>query len=202
MKRGVLIIGVILLVIALVIGYIFLSKPRYNVSPDLEESVPSEEKSDYVGEQTTVMHKDFRAIIKADWREFEVRPSNFVYLPPNTAQDDISAEVISIITTYLGGNNQLTLDDILEQGIENSKQVMPDFELTENVDWETSHMLGKKIKFTGTQEGVKRNNVQVFGIKNNILYAITYSCPVESCNSYPVFNTLVESFEPVVPKNS
>jgi len=195
MKKIVLIIIGIILVAVLIIGCINFTKPADNTNSDSNKSIPAEEKADYVGEQTTIIHKDFKTIIKTDWQEFEIQPQTFIYLPPNTAQDDINAEVISIIMTYLGPNNQLTLNNILEQGVENSKTIIPDFELTENSDNSQLDMPGKKIKFTGTQNNIKRNNAQVFGIKNNTLYTITYSCPVGNCNSYSIFNTIINTFE-------
>lgn len=85
----------------------------------------------------------------------------------------------------------------MEQGIENSKKIMSDFELIDSTDWQNAHFIGKKIKFTGTSEGVKRSSLQVFGIEHNNLYAVTYSCSIDKCNSYGVYNSLLESFEPV-----
>ncbi len=195
MKKS-LIIGGIIFVILLVIGGIFLLN-RNDSEKIPPNQIPTEKQTDYVGGQTTIMHKDFRAIMKDDWIETEIPPSTYIYLPPNTNQEDSNAEIISVVVQYLGENNQYTLDELLEQGIENSKQIMPDFELTENIDGGKPDMPGKRIKFTGTQEGIKRNNVQVFGIKYNNLYSITYSCPVDECNSYAVYNTFVETFEPI-----
>lgn len=196
MRKGV--IFIVLLISVFVIG---CAKSDIGMQPDNGmQTTPLEEQSDYVGEQTTVIHKDFRAIMKADWKELEVPPSTLVYLPPGTAEDDVNAEYISIVSTPLG-ESQWTLDSLLEQGIENSKKVMPDFELTDELtDGIASIQPAKRIIFTGTQDGIMRNNVQVFGMKNNVLYGLTYSCPIESCNYYPIFNVLVESFEPVAAK--
>ena len=195
MKKSGIIIGAVILIIVLAIGGFYFIKQNNNSNPT---DTNSEDAIDYVGESTTTIHKDFKAIIKGDWKEMEVPPSTYVYLPPSTAEDDVNAEVISIAVTFLGENSQYTLESLLEQGIENSKKVMPDFELTENNNWENDNLVGKKIKFTGTQEEIKRDSIQVFGIKYNNLYAITYSCPVDNCNSYAVYNSLVESFEPVI----
>ncbi|MBS3079531.1 hypothetical protein J4218_05405 [Candidatus Pacearchaeota archaeon] len=196
MKKSVIIIGLIILVIALIAGVVYFINQNKNSNPIDTNSNP-EEVNDYVGESTTIIHKDFKAIIKNDWSESEIPPSTYFYLPPDVAQEDVNAEVISIVVTPLGENNQYTLESLLEQGIENSKKIMPDFELIESIDWNNDYFNCKKIKFTGTSEGVKRNSLQVFGIKYNNLYAITYSCPVNNCNSYGVYNSLVESFEPV-----
>lgn len=156
---------------------------------------------DYVGEQTTIMHKDFKAIIKKDWQESEIPPSTYYYLPPGVSEEDANAEVISIMVQFLGENNQYSLEDLLKQGIENSKRIIPDFELIENIDGGKPNMPGKRIKFTGTQEGIKRSNIQVFGIRYDNLYSITYSCPVGNCSSHAIYNSLVESFEPIESKD-
>ncbi|OIO41628.1 hypothetical protein COX97_00915 [Candidatus Pacearchaeota archaeon CG_4_10_14_0_2_um_filter_05_32_18] len=200
MKKSVIIIGlVVLIVIILAGGFYFLNQDNKPGTSNTDTNLNSnpEEVNDYVGESTTTIHKDFRAIIKNDWQESEIPPSTYFYLPPDVSQEDVNAEVISIAVTFLGENNQYILENLLEQGIENSKKIMPDFELTENIDWKNKNLIGKKIKFTGTSEGVKRNSLQVFGIEYNNLYAITYSCPIDNCNSYGIYNSLIENFEPV-----
>jgi len=194
MKKS-LIFGGIIFVLLLVIGGIFLL--NQNNSNQLNTDSNPENAIDYIGEETTIMHRDFKARIKENWVETEIPPATYIYLPPNTKEDDVNAEVISIVVQFLGEENEYSLNELLDLGIENSKQIMPDFELTENIDGGKPDMPGKRIKFTGTQDGIKRNNVQVFGIKYNNLYSITYSCPVDECNSYAVYNTFVETFEPI-----
>ncbi len=181
MKKGVIAAIILAGVILVVGGFLLFGK----ISPE----------GNNAGEIKTILHKDFRASINSDWEEIEVSGIN-LYLPQNTSQEDDRAEAIVIISTPLQGNNQ-TLDQILEQGIENSKIIMPDFELTENINYNNGKITGKEIKFTGTQQRIKRNGDQFFGIKNNILYSVTYTCPSDSCNYDSVFRTVIESFEPV-----
>ncbi len=198
-KNLYLIVGFVIFIFILIIGGIYIFNKKNN-STEINFNLNSEDAKDYVGESTTSIHKDFRAIIKSDWQESEISPSIYIYLPKNTNEEDVNAEVISIAVTFLGEKNSYTLEEILNQGVENSKQFISDFELTESLDWENNNFIGKKIKFTGTQEGIKRNSVQVFGIAYNNLYAITYSCPINNCNSYAVYNSLIESFEPIKSK--
>lgn len=193
-----MIIGLVVLVVISIFGvFYFLNQNNKNGIANIDTNSNPEEINDYIGESTTLIHKDFKAIMNKEWPESEIPPSTYFYLPPNTAQEDVNAEVISITVTPLGENNQYTLDSLLEQGIENSKKIMPDFELIETNDWKNDYISGKKIKFTGTSEEVKRSSLQVFGMEHNNLYAITYSCPVNNCNSYGVYNSLLESFQPV-----
>lgn len=182
---------VILLLVVLIAGS-FL----YNPESIPDDQLPPEDQTEYVGEQTTIMHKDFKTIIKDDWKEYEVMPEYFVYLPPEADINDTSSEYISIVVTPLYGQ-EISLNQLLETGINNTNQTIPDFELTESIDGGNSYLDGKLIRFTGTQDGVKRNNVQVFGIKYDNIYTITYSCPVDNCNYYPIYNTLIDSFQPV-----
>jgi hypothetical protein len=199
MKKSVIMGGFIILVVVLVFGVFYFTHQNNNSNP-IDTNLNPEEVNDYVGESTTIIHKDFRAIINKEWQESEIPTSTYFYLPPNIAQEDVNAEVISITIAFLGENNQYTLDSLLTQGIENSRKIMPDFELTETVDWKNDYFTGKKIKFTGISEGIKRNNHQVFGIMYNNLYVISYSCPISNCKSYGVYNSLLESFEPVKAK--
>ena len=69
--------------------------------------------------------------------------------------------------------------------------------LKQNIDKEGEYLIGKEIKFTGTSEGVKRDFVQFFGIKYGNIYTITYSCPVDTCDYYAVYNVFVNSFKPI-----
>ena len=200
MKKSFIIRIIALIVVLLIIGIYLIIQNNNPVNVDTNINSNPEKANDYVGESTTIIHKDFKAIMKNDWPESEIPPSTYFYLPPNVAQEDVNAEVISIAVTFLGENNQYTLESLLEHGIENSKKIIPDFELIESTDWNNDYFDCKKIKFTGTSEGVKRSSLQVFGIKHNNLYAITYSCPIANCNSYAVYNSLLESFEPVEAK--
>lgn len=191
MKKGAIIIMISSLLVISFIGGIFLFIQINN------NSLSFDEQNDYIKEQTTIIHKDFKALIKSDWQEFEIPPSTYIYLLKGVKTSDKNAEAISINIVNLGADNQLTLEELLDQGIENSKKTMPDLEITEDIAWSNEHLVGKKIKFTGTQEGIKRSNIQVFGIKYYNLYSMTYSCPIEGCNSYAIYDVLIESFEPV-----
>lgn len=197
MQKKVLIWSIVLILILIIGGFYIFKKDN---SQKIENNLNPEETTEYVGEQRTIIRKDFRAIIKEDWQESEVNPSVYIYLPPNTTQTDENAETISIVVMFLGEENQYTLEELLDKGVENSRQLISDFELTENIDKENDYFEGKRIKFTGTSEGVKRENTQFFGIKYNNIYVITYSCPINNCNYYAIYNNLVESFEPVEVK--
>ncbi len=197
MKR----IFLILIGIVIFLGILFpilIKKLNNNTSQDVINANP-EDSTEYVGESTTIIHKDFKALIEKSWQEIEDSSptySTLTYYPKNTNLENKNVEIISILITFLGEEYEYTLQDLLDQGVENSKKIIFDFELVESTDWENKNLVGKKIKFTGTQDGIKRNNTQVFGIKYNNLYVITYSCAIDNCNSYPVYNSLTESFEP------
>jgi hypothetical protein len=193
MKKGILIPIILIPILILTIFLVLNNHPE-------QTTINPEESTDYVGEQTTIFHKDFKAIMKKDWQETELSPSLYVYVPGKTSINDSEAEYILISISSLENNN-LTLNEILEQGIESSKKLFPDFELTENINGGNDYLEGKRIKFKATQDNILRNNVQVFGIKYENLYSITYSCPTEKCDSYPVFNSLIETFQPVEDKN-
>jgi hypothetical protein len=192
MKKSVIVPGIVVIVLILILGAVFLIMPGFKGD---NSTFSTQNSNNFAGEDRTIIHKDFRAIIKADWKEYEVPPSAFVYLPPNTDENDTRAEAITIYSGFLGEDNNYTLDSLLEQGLENSKKIIPLFQLTENTTGNIKGFDSRKIEFTGIQEGIERNFVQVFGIKSNTLYSITYSCPVDNCNSYDVYNSVVESFE-------
>lgn len=192
-KRGVIILIASFLLIISIAGFFLLNKNENNG----DKSLPSQ--SSFSEEARTLIHKDFKATISSGWNETEISPSIFVYLPPGANPDDASTETIIITDSFFEENN-LTLDQLLEKGIENSKATMPDLEIIENSEWKNHFFSGKEIKFTGTQDGIKRQFTQIYGIKYNTLYSITYSCAENNCKYNYVFNNLTVSFEPTIPK--
>lgn len=202
MKKGV-VIGIIIIIILLIIGGFFIF--NYNESNEIPlDQIPFEEQSDYTGEQTTIMHKDFKTIISVNWTEIEsiASPtySSFIYLLKNTSESDVNVEAIFIDINYIGENPNYTIEGLLEKGIESTKKIMPDFNLTNAEEWNNNYFSGKKIKYTGTSKEIKRKFTQTAGIKFDQLYTITYSCPENNCNSYPIYNYLIKTFEPVKAK--
>jgi len=63
MKRGILIILFIGFAI-LIVGGFFVFKSKSNLEIPYNESLSADKQIDYLGEQTTIMHRDFKAIIK------------------------------------------------------------------------------------------------------------------------------------------
>lgn len=194
MKKRFIIILVFAVIFLTIGGYYFFNQNKK--LNQVNNPLNSEYTTEYVGEDTTIIHRNFRAIIKKDWQELEIPPFTYIYLPPGISSEDVNAVLISILITPLG-ENQLNLDYLLTQGIEESKEIISDFELIENTNWNNNYFVGKKIRFTGTSDNVKRDSLQIFGIKYNNLYVITYSCPIDNCNDYAIYNKLMETFEPV-----
>lgn len=187
MKKRIIIFIVILSILIVAGVFLFLRNRSYN-TPNYNE------------ESKTLIHKDFKATINADWQELEIPPSTYAYFPLNMSQEDVNAEVISVVITFLSENNQITLEELLEQGIEISKQIMPNFELIENISTDKLGMPSRKIIFTGTQYDILRQNTQYFGIKYNNLYSVTYSCPINNCNYYNIYDKFIESFQAIKAK--
>lgn len=194
-----------IMIIVFITVFVLLGIFYFIGSNQLESDLNSQEQNDYVGETTTTIHKDFRAIINSDWEEFEGSNLGYIfytYLPPNEDKQSENAEFIFVSVGHIGEEINYTLEELLEAGIENSKATMPDLTLTNNVDKEGKYFRGKEIKFTGTSEGVMREFVQFFGLEYGNIYTVTYSCPLNNCNYYPIYAVFVESFEPVNSNNS
>ncbi|MDD5699969.1 MAG: hypothetical protein PHH00_02125 [Candidatus Nanoarchaeia archaeon] len=163
---------------------------------DIGNSSPGGQNN-FVGETTTIMSDDFTAVRPLSWQNMDVAHSNYLYFPPDEDVNSTNAEYISVIVTPLGSINK-SIDELIQAGIEQSGQIMPDFELLEDEEINTGKMQARKLNFTGTQEGVKRSFIQVTGIEFSKLYAITYSCsisPANNCNSYDVLDMIVNSME-------
>lgn len=158
---------------------------------------PSGGQNNFVGETTTIMSDDFRAVRPLNWQSMDIAHSNYLYFPPDEDVNSTDAEFISVVVVPLG-NNTLTLDELIQAGIEQSSQIMPDFELLGDTEINTGKIQARKLNFTATQEGIKRSFIQVTGIEFSKLYAITYSCsvsPANNCNSYDVLDMIVNSME-------
>lgn len=145
---------------------------------------------------TTIAHKDFRASIDASWNETEVSPSLYLYFPPGANRTNENAEVIMITSVPMGNSTQ-TLDQVFQSGIQSSKKLMPDLNVTKTGNFSNGKFSGREVEFTGTQSDVKRFYEQVFGVKYNTLYSITYTCPVAHCLYYQVLRTVENSFQPI-----
>jgi len=197
MKKGFKIVGIIFLVIILILIGLYI----IGIYADQQKNnLNSPEKEDYIWNTKTTIHKDFKAIVKEDWQEFEGSFEGylyFIYLPKGESKENIDAEFIFVSVGYLNESNNYTLNEFLEVGIEESRKTMPDLELIEIVDKKGSYLDGKEIKFRGTSEKIKRSFIQFFGIGQSNIYTITYSCPLENCNFYDIYNAFVKSFEPI-----
>lgn len=187
---------IILVIVFVIIGVsavLLLTKPKIAGSngPALENS------DNFVGETTTIISDDFTAVRPLSWQSMDIAHSNYFYFPLDEDVNSTDAEFISVVVVPLTDSTQ-TLDALIQTGIEQSKQIMPDFELLENTEIDTGKIQGRKLNFTGTQEGVKRSYIQVTGTEFSKLYAITYSCsinPANNCNSYDVLDMIVNSME-------
>lgn len=201
MKKGAmigLIVGgsvLLIFILLLVIG----SGSNNNSNSVYNDSIAFDEQNQYVGETTTVIHKDFKAIMKEDWVENDTSSSGssyVAYTPPGVVYGDANGEYIYVAVGNLGGETY-TLDELLNLIVGMSNESLPNFELISSSDEEGKGIVGKEIKYTMSSNGNKLNLIEFFGIKYNTLYTVTYICPVGNCNYYPVYNVFVESFEPI-----
>ena len=184
MKKGVIITIVALaVVIVAVAGFFILRKGTGEGAKDTGI--------------TTIIHKDFRLSINSSWQEISASSAVYFYFPPNISQDNPNAEYISLTESRLGDSN-ISLNQLLEQGIAQSTKIMPDFALAENNAFSNGNFEGREIKFSGTQQNITRNYDQVFGKTNGMLFSITHVCPLGNCRYQAVFDKVTQTFEPLV----
>lgn len=194
------ILGIVIGILVLVILGILILSPSNKVNENSDNNLAPE--VDYSEEDITIMHKDFRALIDSNWEEVEGNNLGYIfysYFPPNVNRESENVEFIFVSVGHVGEINY-TLDELLTAGIENSKTTMPDFNLTNNIIKSGRFFSGKEIEFTGTSGGVMREFVQFFGLEYGNIYTITYSCPLNNCNYYSVYDLVVNSFQPVEAK--
>ena len=197
---GLIVGGGILLILILL--FVIGSSAKNNSNSVYNDSLAFDEQNQYVGETITIIHKDFKAIMKADWVENETSSSissNIAYTPPGVVYGDANGEYIYVAIGSLGGETY-TLNELSNLLIEMSNESLPNFELISSSDEEGKGIVGKEIKYTISSNGNKLNFVEFFGMKYNLLYTVTYICPVGNCNYYPVYNVFIESFEPIEAK--
>jgi len=142
-------------------------------------------------------HDYFKVASIPGWTEIPSEiPSSYSYIPNNA----YTSEGISITITLLPKNSEINLDSLFEQGVETTKKIMPDFQIIESPSEERfGNVNGKKVIFTGTSNNISLEFNQVYGIKFNVIYTITYVCPIEKCLYSEVFTSLKNSFEAIEP---
>ncbi len=147
-------------------------------------------------ETKTITHKDFKLNIPKDWTEKEFAQDVFYqYFSPTSKQSDPFTESINLIITFLSADNQYTLESLFDKAITDSKASNPDFELLQPY---SNTKLGNadaiRFKFSAKINNKQMTYIQIYAIENNMIYAITYSCPDE-CQYYAAFNEMINSFE-------
>lgn len=156
-----------------------------------EQPPPEEEKTG------TIFHKDFTAVMPKGWKEVEIPPATYIYLPSEGDYTDPRSENINFAITNLPEDYKVNLQEITEKGVEESKRLLPDLTLTEGpVEAGLGPISGLKIKFEVTIAGEKMAYTQLIAEKFNSLYTATHSCPIADCRYDDEFNAMVKSLEP------
>jgi len=173
-------------------GFIFLQACNNQVPLD---QIPLEERDDLGAVDTiTVIHKDFRFIKPVTWDELEF-PNIYVFYPSGEDIENLDTERISVVVAYLPENETYVLKDLLYDGIERSKEEIPDISMIGDiVETNFGEETGLKMKYKGTYDKKEFQFLQTSIIKYNKVYTITYTCTTNNCNSYNVFNSMKKSF--------
>ncbi|MFO8016864.1 MAG: hypothetical protein R6U32_07225 [Candidatus Woesearchaeota archaeon] len=166
-------------------------------SEDSASDIPPEERDDLGAVETqTSLHRNFRLVRPADWSEFEAGPSSYLYTPQDSNPTDPFSEKITVVVSSLPEGSEVSYQQLIDQGIEASKEEMPDIKLieeTENIS--IGGREGRLARFRGTLKNSMMEFNQAFIMEGSRLYTLTYTCPEDSCDNYNVFNVMRNSME-------
>jgi len=158
--------------------------PPQKIVPDLSPPEGFERK----------FHRTFSILMPTEWREIEY--SNMIfYLPPGSEAVDPISEKVQVIAAGLPKENRLPLKNILEDGIDDSKKLIPDLIMTKEEEITLGNNYAVRMVFTGTIQGKKFENIQISTINKDIMLHIVYNCFEDNCKYSDIYNKMVDSFE-------
>jgi eukaryotic-like serine/threonine-protein kinase len=124
------------------------------------------------------------------------------FLPPgeNSSTNTFSDNVTVIVDDEDDQNlidNKITLKDYTNSVlIAEWKKIITDFKLIESSEITLANNPGMKVVYTGSQNGTKLKYLQVFTMKNNKDYLITYTAMIDKYDSFlENVQKMINSFE-------
>ncbi|MDD4352425.1 MAG: hypothetical protein PHU71_05655 [Candidatus Gracilibacteria bacterium] len=156
------------------------------IAPAVTQNTPSTERKE---------HHTFSIDMPADWREVEYG-TQMIYLPEGSEAVDPLSEKVAVIVSFLPENNTLSLAEIMDAGIQDTKKLMPDLEINST---ENNYAFGKiddgiKLEMTSTIQNQTVSYTQINGMAFNRVYALVHSCIKGKCKYTDTYYDMVTSF--------
>ncbi|MFH1403454.1 MAG: hypothetical protein ABIH11_04215 [Candidatus Altiarchaeota archaeon] len=140
-------------------------------------------------------HRTLSIVMPAGWREVEYQ-NMLIYLPPGSEVADPLSEKVTVAVGVLPENNTVPLKDILEDGIIDSRKIVPDLELISEEETSVSGIYAIRMVFSGTIQGKRFENTQISLMRGKILYHLIHNCVKDYCRHGGSYREMVESLEP------
>jgi len=109
---------------------------------------------------------------------WEVEENSFgavvTFLSPLTGEDDPFHESVNVVVEDLGGI-EVTLDEYIDAALSQLPTIIPDIELTDQIDDTMGGQPSQIITYTGSQEGFQFTWVQEVSLFEGSAYVLTYS---------------------------
>lgn len=157
--------------------------------PDIKQDV----NLNYQG-YTLKDHRMFSVMMPIAWTETEYQ-NIFFYLPNSSEIANPLSEKVQIISVMLPADNKRTLKQILNDGMNESRVIVPDLAKISEESIVIDGKEGIKMTFNGTLMGKTFENTQVSVIYNNVLTHIIHNCFIDNCNNKEIYDAMVDSLE-------
>jgi YVTN family beta-propeller protein len=150
-------------------------------------------RSDFI-DYTNYTHLGVRMLYPYDWEKVQEDNGVKFFSPvQNGFQQNVFIDSQDIVTQV-----NKTLDQFIKSAINNYKQVKTDFKLIHSNKTILDGSGADRIVFTYTDGHYTFETTQIFMIKNNKIYRITYTAMPEKYSSYlPTIQKMIDSFRSV-----
>ncbi|MFH1538463.1 MAG: PsbP-related protein [bacterium] len=195
---------IILVIIVIGVGRSLKQEPTETVSPPTNET--KETISTQTSEQPTSAIKKFlmydssaygiRIKYPSNWTKTEqVMGSVAAFLSPQETASDIFQENLNVIVQDLS-TQPMTLEEFTELSVGQVKQFITDAKILDSnattLDGNSAH----EVVYTGKQGQYNLKFMQVWAIKDNTAYILTYTAEIKKYNNYlNLAQEMMNSFE-------
>ena len=115
--------------------------------------------------------------------------------PVQVNNSDVFQENLRIIVQNLAGKN-VTLAEYTQTSIEEIKLFSPDAEIVEQRNTQLANEPAHQVVYTGKEEGYTLKHLQIWTIKDNKVYIITYTAELNKYSDYlKTVQKMINSFE-------
>lgn len=139
-------------------------------------------------------HEYYAINFPPEWRVATLEGGIVGFVSPKTSESDAFAENLNVLVA--AAQPEATVDDYADAGMEQLKQVIPNFALVSRESTSLSGNPALRLAYSGNSEGLTLKFVQVLTIKNEVFYTLTFVGEEKEYSAYSgKLEKMLESFK-------